>query len=99
MSTPPTLTVTNQQAAQPPINTPAFRTFFSRLTTSIHDGLSQRPPWAGARRSELHGATRIPRRRSVPDQEEPHLLQGELHHRLRIPRPRLLPLLAPSLLH
>ncbi|KAG2323382.1 hypothetical protein Bca52824_016595 [Brassica carinata] len=50
MSTPPTLTVTNQQAAQPPINTPAFRTFFSLLSTSIRDGLSQRSssigtPW------------------------------------------------------
>ncbi|CAN7085188.1 unnamed protein product [Brassica oleracea var. botrytis] len=49
MSTPPTtLPVTNQQAvqSQPPINTPAFRTFFSRLSTSIRDGLSQRRPWA-----------------------------------------------------
>ncbi|KAF3519745.1 hypothetical protein DY000_02061442 [Brassica cretica] len=49
MSTPPTtLPVTNQQAvqSQPQINTPAFRTFFSRLSTSIRDGLSQRRPWA-----------------------------------------------------
>ncbi|KAG2322368.1 hypothetical protein Bca52824_015581 [Brassica carinata] len=46
MSTPSTLTVTNQQAAQPLINTPAFRTFFSRFSTSIRDGLSQRRPWA-----------------------------------------------------
>ncbi|KAH0941939.1 hypothetical protein HID58_001576 [Brassica napus] len=48
MSTPPLLPVTNQQAvqAQPPINTPAFHTFFSRLSTSIRDGLSQRRPWA-----------------------------------------------------
>ncbi|KAF8114711.1 hypothetical protein N665_0034s0050 [Sinapis alba] len=46
MSTPPTLPVSNQPAAQPPINTPAFRTFFSRLSTSIRDGLSQRRPWA-----------------------------------------------------
>ncbi|CAF1920672.1 hypothetical protein Bca4012_052630 [Brassica carinata] len=48
MSTPPPLPVTNQQAvqSQPPINTPAFRTFFSRLSTSIRDGLSQRRPWA-----------------------------------------------------
>ncbi|CAF2170859.1 hypothetical protein YC2023_091097 [Brassica napus] len=49
MSTPPpTLPVTNQQAvqSQPPINTPAFRTFFSRLSASIRDGLSQRRPWA-----------------------------------------------------
>ncbi|KAG7561050.1 Prenylated rab acceptor PRA1 [Arabidopsis thaliana x Arabidopsis arenosa] len=47
MATPPTLPVTNQQAvqSQPPINTPAFRTFFSRLSTSIRDGLSQRRPW------------------------------------------------------
>ncbi|KAJ4885158.1 PRA1 family protein B1 [Raphanus sativus] len=48
MSTPPTLPVSNQPPAQsqPPINTPAFRTFFSRLSTSIRDGLSQRRPWA-----------------------------------------------------
>ncbi|WZZ17665.1 hypothetical protein YC2023_110754 [Brassica napus] len=48
MASPPTIPVTNQQAAQsqPPINTPAFRTFFSRLSTSIRDGLSQRRPWA-----------------------------------------------------
>ncbi|KAF8102023.1 hypothetical protein N665_0201s0314 [Sinapis alba] len=47
MSSPPTIPVTNQQAAQsqPSINTPAFRTFFSRLSTSIRDGLSQRRPW------------------------------------------------------
>uniref|UniRef100_A0A1J3CI00 PRA1 family protein n=1 Tax=Noccaea caerulescens TaxID=107243 RepID=A0A1J3CI00_NOCCA len=47
MASPPTLPVTNQQAvqSQPPINTPAFRSFFSRLTTSIRDGLSQRRPW------------------------------------------------------
>ncbi|KAJ0255397.1 PRA1 family protein B1 [Hirschfeldia incana] len=48
MSTPPTLPVTNQPPpqSQPPINTPAVRTFFSRLSTSIRDGLSQRRPWA-----------------------------------------------------
>ncbi|CDY41253.1 BnaA01g12860D [Brassica napus] len=48
MSTPPLLPVTNQQAvqSQPPINTPAFHTFFSHLSTSIRDGLSQRRPWA-----------------------------------------------------
>ncbi|KAH0912683.1 hypothetical protein HID58_036004 [Brassica napus] len=48
MSTPPLLPVTNQQAvqSQPPINTPAFHTFFSRLSTSIRDGLSQRRPLA-----------------------------------------------------
>ncbi|ESQ44475.1 hypothetical protein EUTSA_v10006389mg, partial [Eutrema salsugineum] len=47
MASPPTLPVSNQQAvqSQPPINTPAFRTFFSRLSTSIRDGLSQRRPW------------------------------------------------------
>ncbi|CAN8268033.1 unnamed protein product [Cochlearia groenlandica] len=47
-SPPPTIPVTNQQQSvqsQPPINTPAFRTFFSRLSSSIRDGLSQRRPW------------------------------------------------------
>ncbi|KAJ4892049.1 PRA1 family protein B2 [Raphanus sativus] len=49
MSSPATLPVTNQQATQPqpqpPINTHAFRTFLSRLSSSLRDGLSQRRPW------------------------------------------------------
>ncbi|KAG2326298.1 hypothetical protein Bca4012_035276 [Brassica carinata] len=47
MSSPATLPVTNQQAnqPQPPINTHAFRTFLSRLSSSLRDGLSQRRPW------------------------------------------------------
>ncbi|KAJ0258667.1 PRA1 family protein B2 [Hirschfeldia incana] len=46
MSSPATLPVTNQQAAQQqPINTHAFRTFLSRLSSSLRDSLSQRRPW------------------------------------------------------
>ncbi|CAG7874081.1 unnamed protein product [Brassica rapa] len=47
MSSPATLPVTNQQAtqSQPPINTPAFRTFLSRLSSSLRASLSQRRPW------------------------------------------------------
>ncbi|CAN8317554.1 unnamed protein product [Cochlearia groenlandica] len=47
MSSPATLPVTNQQAnqSQPPINSHAFRTFLSRLSSSLRDGLSQRRPW------------------------------------------------------
>ncbi|KAF8087711.1 hypothetical protein N665_0570s0024 [Sinapis alba] len=47
MSSPATLPVTNQQATQPQpqINTHAFRTFLSRLSSSLRDSLSQRRPW------------------------------------------------------
>ncbi|EOA28822.1 hypothetical protein CARUB_v10025061mg [Capsella rubella] len=46
-SSPATLPVTNQQAtqSQPPINTHAFRTFLSRLSSSLRESLSQRRPW------------------------------------------------------
>ncbi|KAE8726765.1 PRA1 family protein B4 [Hibiscus syriacus] len=38
-------TVGSGAKAQPPIATPAFRTFLSRLTSSIRQGFSQRRPW------------------------------------------------------
>ncbi|AEC09820.1 putative prenylated rab acceptor P [Arabidopsis thaliana] len=47
-SSPAILPVTNQQAAtqsQPPINSHAFRTFLSRLSSSLRESLSQRRPW------------------------------------------------------
>ncbi|KAG2328850.1 hypothetical protein Bca4012_021524 [Brassica carinata] len=64
MSSPPTIPVTNQQAAQsqPPINTPAFRTFFSRLSASIRDALSQRRPW-----TELADRSSMARPESLAD--------------------------------
>lgn len=51
MATPATIPLTNSQstaaggAQSPPIATPAFRMFISRLTSSIRQGLSQRRPW------------------------------------------------------
>ncbi|XVF76891.1 hypothetical protein PTKIN_Ptkin13bG0303600 [Pterospermum kingtungense] len=46
-SVPPVLPVsTAQSEAQPPVATPAFRSFISRLNDSIRNGLSQRRPWA-----------------------------------------------------
>ncbi|XP_010534630.1 PREDICTED: PRA1 family protein B1 [Tarenaya hassleriana] len=47
-SPPPTLPISNQQGAQsqPPIATPAFRMFISRLSSSIREGFSQRRPWS-----------------------------------------------------
>ncbi|KFK29796.1 hypothetical protein AALP_AA7G180700 [Arabis alpina] len=46
-SSPATLPITNQQASQPQpqINTHAFRTFLSRLSSSLRESLSQRRPW------------------------------------------------------
>ncbi|KAL6545113.1 PRA1 protein B1 [Orobanche hederae] len=42
----PTIPISNPQLeSQPPIATPAFRTFLSRLSASIRHGLSQRRPW------------------------------------------------------
>lgn len=35
----------SQSQSQPPIATPAFRAFISRLSSSIRHGLSQRRPW------------------------------------------------------
>ncbi|GLT89241.1 hypothetical protein SLE2022_072320 [Rubroshorea leprosula] len=52
MASPPTLPISSQQTtasggaqSQPPIATPAFRAFISRLSSSIRHGLSQRRPW------------------------------------------------------
>ncbi|XVF47672.1 hypothetical protein PTKIN_Ptkin03bG0129000 [Pterospermum kingtungense] len=57
MATPATIPLTNSPstaaggAQSPPIATPAFRVFISRLTSSIHQGLSQRRP------CQLHNST------------------------------------------
>ncbi|CAK7325935.1 unnamed protein product [Dovyalis caffra] len=40
----PTIPLSNPQT-QPPIATPAFRAFLSRLSTSVSQGFSQRRPW------------------------------------------------------
>ncbi|RYR00038.1 hypothetical protein Ahy_B07g088087 isoform B [Arachis hypogaea] len=50
MSAPPTLPQSTNTAAagaasQPPIATPAFRSFISRLSSSLRQGFSQRRPW------------------------------------------------------
>ncbi|KAH7548306.1 hypothetical protein ACOSP7_032288 [Xanthoceras sorbifolium] len=48
MAAPPTLPISGPQSnsqSQPPIATPAFRTFLSRLSSSIRYGFSQRRPW------------------------------------------------------
>ncbi|EXB25848.1 hypothetical protein L484_012274 [Morus notabilis] len=50
MASPPTLPVSSSQPAagatsQPPIATPAFRAFLSRLSASLRNGFSQRRPW------------------------------------------------------
>ena len=52
MATPATIPMTSSQStagggaqSQPPIATPVFRAFLSRLTSSIRQGLSQRRPW------------------------------------------------------
>ncbi|OIW02740.1 hypothetical protein TanjilG_29516 [Lupinus angustifolius] len=54
MSSPPTLPISNAQSnpsattssqSQPPIATPAFRAFISRLTSSLRHGFSHRRPW------------------------------------------------------
>ncbi|KAK4799899.1 hypothetical protein SAY86_025264 [Trapa natans] len=50
MASPATIPMSNQSPGggsqpQPPIATPAFRIFLSRLSTSIRHGLSQRRPW------------------------------------------------------
>ncbi|GER57728.1 prenylated Rab acceptor protein [Striga asiatica] len=42
-----TLPISNQQSeSQPPIATPAFGAFVSRLNATIRDGFSQRRPWS-----------------------------------------------------
>ncbi|KAL0452677.1 UNVERIFIED_CONTAM: PRA1 family protein B3 [Sesamum latifolium] len=46
MASAPTLPISNPQSeSQPPIATPAFRAFLSRLNATIRHGLSQRRPW------------------------------------------------------
>ncbi|XP_074280736.1 PRA1 family protein B2-like [Silene latifolia] len=50
-SSPATLPITNptqssSSSSQPPISTPAFRSFISRTTTSLRQTLSQRRPWS-----------------------------------------------------
>ncbi|XP_048446763.1 PRA1 family protein B1-like [Pyrus x bretschneideri] len=50
MAAPPTLPISNSQTtvgaqSQPPIATPAFRAFISRLSSSVRHGFSQRRPW------------------------------------------------------
>ncbi|KAJ4969653.1 hypothetical protein NE237_002752 [Protea cynaroides] len=53
MSSPPTLPISSPQAhipsggqSQPPIGTPAFRVFVSRLSESVRHGFSQRRSWS-----------------------------------------------------
>lgn len=48
MASPPTLPISSNQSgqSQPPIATPAFRAFLSRLSSSIRHGFSQRRPWS-----------------------------------------------------
>ncbi|KAL8051374.1 hypothetical protein ABFX02_06G144100 [Erythranthe guttata] len=46
MASPATLPISNPQSeSQPPIATPAFRAFISRLNATVRNGLSQRRPW------------------------------------------------------
>ncbi|XP_073019831.1 PRA1 family protein B3 [Primulina eburnea] len=46
MASPPTLPISNPQSeSQPPIATPAFRSFVHRLSSNIRRGFSQRRPW------------------------------------------------------
>ncbi|KAL3650321.1 PRA1 protein B3 [Castilleja foliolosa] len=47
MASPATLPISNPQSdSQPPIATPAFRAFISRLNSTVRNGLSQRRPWS-----------------------------------------------------
>ncbi|KAL3524017.1 hypothetical protein ACH5RR_016851 [Cinchona calisaya] len=52
MASPPTLPISSPQAttggaqSQPPIATPAFRSFINRLSASVRQGFSQRRPWS-----------------------------------------------------
>ncbi|XP_054798821.1 PRA1 family protein B1-like [Prosopis cineraria] len=54
MASPPTLPISNPQSnsgttasqSQPPIATPAFRSFIARLSSSVRQGFSQRRPWS-----------------------------------------------------
>ncbi|GLT92912.1 hypothetical protein SLE2022_107230 [Rubroshorea leprosula] len=69
MASPATLPISSQQTtagggaqSQPPIATPAFRAFISRLSSSIRHGFSQRRPW-----SELIDRTSMSRPDSLSD--------------------------------
>ncbi|KAB1217675.1 PRA1 family protein B1 [Morella rubra] len=47
MASAPILPTSNpQQSSQPPIATPAFRAFVSRLSSTVRHGFSQRRPWS-----------------------------------------------------
>ncbi|GAA0187080.1 membrane traffic protein [Lithospermum erythrorhizon] len=46
MSSPATLPISNQADSQPPIATPAFRSFLNRLSTTIRHTFSQRRPFS-----------------------------------------------------
>ncbi|KAL3521266.1 hypothetical protein ACH5RR_019415 [Cinchona calisaya] len=58
MATPPTLPISSPEStissasagggaqSQPPIATPAFRSFINRLSSSVRQGFSQRRPWS-----------------------------------------------------
>lgn len=55
MASPPTLPISTSQSntsgnsgsqSQPPIATPAFRSFISRVSSSLRHGFSQRRPWS-----------------------------------------------------
>ncbi|XP_052187534.1 PRA1 family protein B1 [Diospyros lotus] len=69
MASPPTLPISNSQSttsaaaqSQPPIATPAFRSFITRLSSSVRQGFSQRRPW-----SELIDRTSLSRPDSLSD--------------------------------
>ncbi|XP_030930335.1 PRA1 family protein B3-like [Quercus lobata] len=66
MASPPTLPISNSQtnstATTQPITTPAFRSFISRLSSSIRHGFSQRRPW-----SELVDRTSMTRPESLTE--------------------------------
>ncbi|GMP69537.1 hypothetical protein CsSME_00028758 [Camellia sinensis var. sinensis] len=72
MASPPTLPISSNQStttssaaaaqSQPPIGTPAFRSFMTRLSTSVRQGLSQRRPW-----SELIDRSTLARPDSLSD--------------------------------
>ncbi|ANM68242.1 Prenylated rab acceptor PRA1 [Arabidopsis thaliana x Arabidopsis arenosa] len=66
MANPPTLPISDHSGggsqSQQPVSTPAFRTFLSRLSSSIRQSLSQRRPWL-----ELVDRSAISRPESLTD--------------------------------
>ncbi|KAI4306506.1 hypothetical protein L6164_029778 [Bauhinia variegata] len=70
MASPATLPISSSQSnngaagsqSQPPINTPAFRSFISRISSSLRRGFSQRRPW-----SELIDRTSMSRPESLTE--------------------------------